>query len=53
VWDAGAVAIGWGVNPAHEAAKELARAGDATATAALLQCGGRAVLTTAPNASAG
>jgi hypothetical protein len=35
VWDAGAVAIGWGASPAHEAAKELARAGDATATAAL------------------
>jgi hypothetical protein len=51
VWDAGAVAIGWGVTSEHEAAKALARAGDATATAALLQCGGRAVLSSVPDAS--
>jgi hypothetical protein len=52
VWDAGAAAIGWGITPEHEAAKALARAGDAAATAALLQCGGRAVLTSVPDASA-
>jgi hypothetical protein len=51
VWDAGAVAIGWGVTSEHEAAKALARAGDATATAALLQCGGRAALSSVPDAS--
>ena len=42
---------GWGATPEHEAAKALARAGDATATAALLQCGGRAVLSSVPDAS--
>ena len=52
VWDAGAVAIGWGVTAEHEDAKALARAGDAAATAALLQCCGRAVLTPVPDASA-
>jgi hypothetical protein len=28
VWEAGAVAIGWGPSPDHQAAKALARAGD-------------------------
>lgn len=36
VWQAGAVAIGWGRSDAHEEAKRLARAGDARATGALL-----------------
>lgn len=35
VWDAGARAIGWGPSPAHTAAKELARTGDAGAARAL------------------
>jgi hypothetical protein len=35
VWDAGAVAIGWGESEEHAAAKELARAGDDRASAAL------------------
>jgi hypothetical protein len=35
VWEAGAVAIGWGPTPAHTAAKARARAGDADADAAL------------------
>jgi hypothetical protein len=35
VWRAGAAAIGWGSTPAHEAAKDLARAGDAEAVGAL------------------
>ena len=35
VWDAGAVAVGWGATPGHEAAKALARAGDSTAAEAL------------------
>ncbi len=43
VWDAGAVAIGWGASPEHEAAKALARAGDAAALPALIQCAGRDV----------
>ncbi|MGH2856519.1 MAG: hypothetical protein ACRDMJ_03440 [Solirubrobacteraceae bacterium] len=37
IWDAGAVAIGWGSGPRHEAAKALARAGDARASDALLR----------------
>ncbi|HET9126394.1 MAG TPA: hypothetical protein VFN65_16055 [Solirubrobacteraceae bacterium] len=41
VWEAGAAAIGWGSSPALEAAKELARAGDAAAASALLQSAGR------------
>lgn len=41
VWEAGAAAIGWGSNPDLEAAKELARAGDAAAASALLQSAGR------------
>ncbi|HLI60848.1 MAG TPA: hypothetical protein VKV21_14400 [Solirubrobacteraceae bacterium] len=36
IWEAGATAIGWGATPEHEAAKELARAGDAAAVPALL-----------------
>jgi hypothetical protein len=35
VWQGGAVAIGWGGSPDHEAAKALARAGDQGAAAAL------------------
>jgi hypothetical protein len=35
VWEAGAVAVGWGTTPAHEAAKALARAGDPGAADAL------------------
>ncbi len=35
VWDAGAVAIGWGDSDEHAAAKELARSGDTGAAAAL------------------
>jgi hypothetical protein len=41
IWDAGAASIGWGASAEHEAAKELARAGDAAAVAALLQSAGR------------
>jgi hypothetical protein len=37
VWDAGAVAIGWGRSDAHAAAKELARSGDRRAAQALRQ----------------
>ncbi len=35
VWDAGAVAIGWGSSEQHAAAKQLARAGDPRAAEAL------------------
>jgi hypothetical protein len=35
MWEAGAVAIGWGSTPEHASAKTLARAQDAGATAAL------------------
>jgi hypothetical protein len=35
VWRAGAVAIGWGSSPEHAAAKDLARAGETEAVAAL------------------
>jgi hypothetical protein len=35
MWEAGAVAIGWGASPAHERAKDLARAGAAGAVAEL------------------
>ena len=35
VWEAGAVAVGWGATPGHEAAKVLARAGDPSAAEAL------------------
>jgi hypothetical protein len=41
IWEAGATAIGWGRTPEHEAAKALARAGDRSAVAALLQCARR------------
>ena len=43
IWDAGAVAVGWGGTPEYEAAKALARAGDAGAGAALVECSGRAL----------
>ena len=43
IWDAGAVAVGWGGTPEYEAAKALARGGDASATAALVECSGRAL----------
>jgi hypothetical protein len=43
IWDAGAVAVGWGASPQYEAAKALARAGDAGAGAALVECCGRAL----------
>ena len=43
IWEAGATAIGWGANAEHEAAKELARAGDSAAVDALLQSAGRGV----------
>jgi hypothetical protein len=35
VWEAGAVAVGWGPDPEHERAKALARAGDPDAVRAL------------------
>ncbi len=35
VWDAGAVAVGWGGTASHEAAKALARAGDPRAAESL------------------
>jgi hypothetical protein len=35
IWEAGAVAVGWGSSEAHGAAKALARAGDPRAAAAL------------------
>ena len=35
VWEAGAVAVGWGTTPDHRAAKALARAGDSGAAEAL------------------
>jgi hypothetical protein len=41
IWEAGAAAIGWGQSPEHEAAKQLARAGDAAAVPALIQSAGR------------
>jgi hypothetical protein len=37
VWQAGAVAIGWGATPDHSAAKALARAGDPRAAGALTE----------------
>jgi hypothetical protein len=43
IWDAGAVAVGWGTTPDYEAAKALARDGDAGAGAALVECCGRAL----------
>lgn len=36
VWEAGAVAVGWGTSEAHEAAKQRARAGAAGAAVALV-----------------
>jgi hypothetical protein len=35
VWEAGAIAVGWGGSPAHAAAKALARDGDQAADSAL------------------
>jgi hypothetical protein len=35
VWEAGAVAVGWGATPGHRAAKALARGGDSSAAEAL------------------
>jgi len=46
IWEAGAVAIGWGVTPAHEAAKALARAGDGRAEAALRDARDRVIAPT-------
>jgi hypothetical protein len=43
IWEAGAVAVGWGGSAGYEAAKTLARGGDAGATAALVECCGRAL----------
>jgi hypothetical protein len=43
IWEAGAVAVGWGGSADYEAAKTLARGGDAGATAALVECCGRAL----------
>jgi PBS lyase HEAT-like repeat len=43
IWDAGAVAVGWGASPEYEAAKALARVGDAGAVPALVECCGRAL----------
>jgi hypothetical protein len=42
VWRAGAAAIGWGPSPEHAAAKELARAGESEAVAALMRAAERA-----------
>ena len=36
VWEAGAVAVGWGSTDGHDAAKRAARAGDPGAAQALL-----------------
>jgi hypothetical protein len=41
VWDAGAVAIGWGGSDEHAAAKELARRGDPRAARALREAAAR------------
>jgi hypothetical protein len=41
LWEASAVAIGWGAGPLHEHAKALARAADPSATEALKQAAGR------------
>jgi hypothetical protein len=42
VWGAGAAAIGWGSSPEHAAAKNLARAGQTEAVAALIRAAERA-----------
>jgi hypothetical protein len=42
VWRAGAAAIGWGSSPEHAAAKDLARAGETEAVAALTRAAERA-----------
>jgi hypothetical protein len=41
VWDAGAVAIGWGESEEHATAKQLARAGDSRAAVALRDAASR------------
>ncbi len=51
IWSAGATAIGWGPSAEYEAAKELARGGDAAAVAALIQSAGRDVA--APSGASG
>lgn len=43
IWEAGAVAVGWGGTAQYASAKALARDGDAGATAALVECCGRAL----------
>jgi hypothetical protein len=43
VWEAGAIAVGWGGSPAHAAAKVLAREGDRAAAAALRNAAAAAV----------
>ena len=43
IWEAGAVAVGWGGTAEYDAAKALARGGDAGATAALVECCARAL----------
>ncbi|HEX5194923.1 MAG TPA: hypothetical protein VFW09_19170 [Solirubrobacteraceae bacterium] len=43
IWEAGAVAVGWGGTAEYASAKALARGGDAGATAALVECCGRAL----------
>ena len=48
VWDAGAAAIGWGGSAEHEAAKALARAGDARALDALITSHGVTVSRAGP-----
>ena len=49
VWEAGAVAIGWGPSDGHEQAKTLARAGDPAAAEAL-RSAARAALANPPQA---
>ena len=44
VWEAGALAIGWGARPEHERAKQLARAGSADALAAMRAAASQAAL---------
>ena len=41
LWAAGATAVGWGASDEHEAAKALARAGDAAAVPALVRASQR------------
>jgi len=48
VWEAGAVAVGWGQTPEHAAAKAAARAGEAGAAEALLAASRRGAANVAP-----